>query len=384
MPEATVTQETGTVETPVEVIAEVKAPTLAETEAKYRENFDKAHGRDITKMFPNQSKKEEVKVEAKTEERKEETKVAEATKVETTAPKPTSGIGRLKAKIARLEGQVEALTKTPAPVTTVKQETKQVTLVEPLRKDFATAEEWFTAVREYDKKVAAQDKQQTNEQRQLEQQQAEVNARYATFLERRDEFKKTHTDWDEVAAKAKVAFEPILEGVLIMADPEILYHFANNQKDARNINELSETSVVAVGNSDNITGVLKYLGANPLEIDKLNTLNPVKAQTFIGRIEAKIESVVSTTKDKTEDKRTSSGTEASPKTGTVATEEVKPKPEAKVEVKTEVKQDRVRPEPPVKVNGSAPSASTWTDPAHMSLQEREQLMREDPRYARRR
>ncbi len=391
--EATVTTTEGTVETPEVVVAETKPPTLAETEAKYREDFDKSRGRDVSKLVSTApTKKEEVKAEVKaettTEVKKDEPK-PDTPKVE--EKKPTSGIGRLKAKLAATQQETKELRERLAALesgrttTTPKPESKPVVLVEPKQEDFATVAEWIGAIRKYDKEVAAQEKQQ-QEAAKIDE---GVRAIYEGFNKRLEEVKKAHPDWSEKAAKVTVEFNPILEGVLITADPEILYHFASNQREAKNLNDLVETSVIAVGNADDVGEVLKYLAANPDDIDKLNALNPVKAQNFVGKLESKIEAGKSSgkTQDKPADnKQSSSGTDASQKTGKDATEAVKPKTEEpKPVAKVEVKQDRERPEPPAKVQGgTVPSTNDWKEPAHMSFAERERLFKEDPRYAKRR
>lgn len=402
--EATVTQDTGTVVTETPVVetttttTETSKPTLAETERLFRETYDKEHGRDVSKLFPQPIKKVEVKTETKTEEKpvvKTEEKKVE-TKVETEAPKKPSGFSRtryklelakqenqmLKDRLAALETRVDGKTTT----TEVKTEAR----VEPKREDFKTDLEYFNATRKFDKDTSELEKKTEKEQQSQDQLNAQFEREYGVFQTELESFKKTHPDWDEKKKNSKVVFEPILLGVLIKSGPETLYHFADNQRQARNLNDMLENSVIAVGNSDDVSGVLKYLAANPDDIDKLNSLNPVKAQTFIGKIEAKIESGAATATSDDKSKRTQTGADdKSEKTVAAATETTKPtttKTETKpAEVQaTKVVADRARPEPPAKVSGEAPSSADWTDSGHMSLKEREAKYREDFRYAKKR
>lgn len=412
--EATVGIETGTTpaetqtETPI-VAVDTPHPTFAETEKAYREQFDKSHGRDIAKLFPKEVKQEApkveptkdakeetppAKVEAKTEPAKEGETEPEAVKDPAKPedrPHPRSGAGRLKLKLALARQETENLKAQLANIQSLinaPRETKSETpvLTEPERKDFTDEATYLAAIRQYDKDIREAERKTDQEKRIKDELAANSAKVYNTFAERLGEVKKKHDDWDAVTAKAVVTFNPILEGVLVTADPEFLYFSATHQRDVRNLNDLNEHSVVAIGNSDNVDGVLRHLSLNPDDIDKLNILSPVKAQTFIGRLEAKIEAGIANPAkpDKIGTDTASPGAAAkSEKTGTDATEVVKPKPEdkpAKVETPA-----RVRPEPPAKLKGGeAPSSNSWTDPTSMSLADRERLYKEDPRYAKRR
>ena len=199
----------------------------------------------------------------------------------------------------------------------------------------------------------------------------------ADFQARIAAAKAKHEDWDTVAANTKVVFEPVLQGVIMDADPELLYHFAKNPADARQINKLSGTAVVAVSNADDLTSVLRYLSSHPDDVAKLSAMHPVKAQNYIGKIEARIELEAATskkdeaTKGKAEEVKTSTSSGESTTQATASGAET-------------TKVQRIKPEPPQKLSGGVPSSKTYSDPESMSLKEREMLLMQDPKYARRR
>ena len=199
----------------------------------------------------------------------------------------------------------------------------------------------------------------------------------ADFQARIAAAKAKHEDWDTVAANTKVVFEPVLQGVIMDADPELLYHFAKNPADARQINKLSGTAVVAVSNADDLTSVLRYLSSHPDDVAKLSAMHPVKAQNYIGKIEARIELEAATskkdeaTKGKIEEVKTSTSSGESTTQATASGAET-------------TKVQRIKPEPPQKLSGGVPSSKTYSDPESMSLKEREMLLMQDPKYARRR
>lgn len=378
---------------PAAQVAETPAaqPTLAETERTYRETFDKSRGRDVSKLFP-QPAKPEAPVTPQADAKPVEAKPAEPEK-KPDAPaevltRADRDLGKVRARLARerservsertaLEERIKALeSRIATPVVTE----EPAAPVEPTRDQFQTDAEYFAAVRKFDKEALAAESKKISEQRTREDAAREWNLRIEDFNTRlaASKAKPEHKDWDTVVANTKVQFNPILQGVLISADTDLLYHFATHPRDARRLNEMDETAVVATGNADDVTSVLKYLSSHPEDIDTLNGLNPVKAQKFIGRLEAKIEAELKAVppekadEAKPDDKRTSLG-------APVATP-AKADPGADATRETALK---AKPEPPPKLNGAAPSTSDWREPAEMSFSERERLYREDPRNRKR-
>jgi hypothetical protein len=371
---------TEVVEKPiVEVkVEEVKAPTLADTEKAWQEAEAKRRGPEFAKKFPGtvevkvEDKKEESKTEAKTEEKKVETPVV---------PKPKSGFGKairraveestrpLLAKIQELEAKV-----TPAKV----EEKKVEAAVEPKREDYKTTEEWVAAIRLFAREQAKIDQEKSKIDGESAEAKAQWDRRIDQLRGEIDEFKKTHPDYDEVRAKAPLIgrkgddeYNQVLGGILISAGPDVMYEIAKpaNAKMARAIATIDSQQLIAASNADNPKGVILWLASHPDDIDKINGMNPIKAQAFVGRIEAKIEAEA----EKADaDKRASSGKGDTPLK------------EEKVTEATEVKAQKAKPEPPPPLKGATPASVTdWRDPTSMSLEERERLFMEDPKNKRR-
>ena len=360
-------------------VEEIKQPTLAEVEKQYHEKWNKDRGRDMDKLFPGQVRKEEAKVETKVEA-KTETKV-EPAKVDepVVRTKADRDLGKLRARLreekdarSALEARLAAIEAKDKPAT--KAET--VTITEPKREAFTTDAEYFEAVRKFDKEQQDSALKKVREDFQKSEEAKAWDARVADFQARIAAAKAKHEDWDTVAANTKVVFEPVLQGVIMDADPELLYHFAKNPADAKQINKLSETAVVAVSNSDDVTSVLRYLSSHPDDVARLSVMHPVKAQNYIVKIEAKIESEAATskkdeaTKGKTEEVKSTSSGESTTQTAALGADTTKVQ--------------RVKPEIPQKLTGGVPSSKTYADPESMSLKEREMLMMQDSKYARRR
>lgn len=250
---------------------------------------------------------------------------------------------------------------------------------EPKREAYTTVEEWVAAVRKFDKDQTAAEAKKVQEQAGNTEVEKAWGSKLETFNKSIETAKAKHADWDEVRSTTKVQFDPMLQGVLITADAELLYDLAKTPKQARNLNGMEETAIVAAGNSDDVTGVLRWLAAHPEDIDKLNGLNPVKAQAYVGRIEAKIEAAALIAE--ADKKRSAEGaTDTSEEAKKVKAEADRV---AAANRTAQAQKDRVRPEPPAKLEGTAPSSATFTDPANMSFAERERLWREDPRNKRR-
>lgn len=362
----------------------VQAPpsmTLAEREAEYRKNYDKSIGRDMskfTKVEPVPSKVGEpvdpaVKLDA------EGKPIVELAAAPVTPPKKKSGFARKMAALERsnleLKVKLESLEKpkeTSAPTPVI------VEVKEPERKDFATPEEWFTAVRKFDKDQAELKSKKADEIKLSETETAQINKQLTEFNSKLIETKKKHDDWDDIVdgdAGQKLQFNSTLYGVLITADPEILYEFGKNPKEGRRLNQLSETSIGALGSADDVTAVLRHLSKTPADIESLNELSPIKAAKFIGRIEAKIEVAKEAPKPATPavpEPRTSPGVPAIParaESGVPATK-VEPAP-------------RNRPEAPPVLKGAAPASDSYKDPKDMTFSERERLRYADPKFRKR-
>lgn len=382
MSEAVVTQESGTIrteESKSEVKETPKTLTMSEAEAQYKNDFDKKHGRDISKLFPSatpERKEEKVEVSRQLVETKTEPKV----EVKTEPTKPKNGFQRAMSRMNRALGAAEERNKQLEARLSAIESTKvtpQVTtrieaVIEPKREDFQTVEEYITAIRKYDRTqlVAETDKKLLT--RDEEDMQAVAAERWNSFVVKRDELKKTLPDYDEVIDKSTVEFNPLLGGLIVSLgneDPKFFYDLAKTPKEAKKLNELNEAAIVAVGISDNISGVMRYLSANPADISKLNSLDSVKATKFIGIIESKLETPVKM-ELKTEEKAPLPAELASQKSEIKTPEMVEPA-------------RRTKPEIPPKISGSAPTSTDWRDSTEMSFVEFERLYREDPRNKRR-
>jgi PHD/YefM family antitoxin component YafN of YafNO toxin-antitoxin module len=361
-------------------VEEPKVLTLAEVEKQYHEKWDKDRGRDMDKLFPGQVKKEEpkteVKVEAKTETKVEPAKADEPV-VRTKADRD---LGKLRARLreekdarSALEARLAAIESKDKPV--VKTET--VTITEPKREAYTTDAEYFEAVRKFDKEQQDSALKKVREDFQKNEEAKAWDTRVADFQARIAAAKAKHEDWDTIAANTKVVFEPGLLGVIMDADPELLYHFAKNPADAKQINKLSEIAVVAVSNADDVTSVLRYLSSHPDDVAKLSVMHPVKAQNYIGKIEARIEVEAATSKKDEAVKTKAEEVKASTSSGESTTQITASGADT-------TKVQRVKPELPQKLSGGVPSSKTYSDPESMSLKEREMLMMQDPKYARRR
>ena len=368
-------KETPTAEVKTE---EVKAPTLAETEKAWQESEAKRRGPEFAKKFPGTV---EVKVEDKKEESKTEIKTEEK-KVEIPAvPKPKTGFGKairraveesnrpLLAKIQELEAKV-------GPQKIEEKKTEAVA-VEPKREDFKTDAEWFAAVRKFDKEQfkIEQDKAKTDSE--SAEARAQWDQRVAQLNTEIVEFKKTHADYDEVKAKAPLIgrknddeYNQLAGGILIVAGPEVMYELAKDAKKARTFSDIDGPQLIAASNADNPKGVILWLASHPDDVEKINGMNPVKAQAFVGRIEAKIEAEA----EKAEaTKRASSGKS-----------DTQPKAEKVTEATEVPAPQKAKPEPPPPLKGAAPASVTdWRDPTSMSLADRERLFMEDPKNKRR-
>lgn len=375
MPDETPVPETPVVETPV---VETPVPvTLADTERKMQEKYFADRGIDPKKFRDDRPKPREAVKETPVVA-KVETPVPEV-KVETpeVVAKKKSRVARLFTKIGAIEesnrqlqaelvelrrGKVEAA----APVKV------EPVLKEPARADFDTVEGWVAATRKYDKEVAEADLKTTKEQVERQTQEQQAVAEIAEFNKKLLVAKAKHDDWDDVTAKTTVQFNPILQGLLMAADPELLYEFALTPKEAKRLNTLTDTSVVAVGNSDDVTATMRFLTKNPDMIEELNELSPIKAAKFVGKLEARIEA---------EAKKPESSVPAKG-------DKVVAEPEVKVPAKTTPTATREpapkpKPEPPPVMSGAPPATEDWRDPASMSLKDRERLMLQDPKFAKR-
>jgi hypothetical protein len=364
-----------------EVKEETKTPSLADTEKAWRESETKRRGPEFAKKFNGtvETKVEEKKPESKTEV-KTETKIEEKKVEPVIVPKPKTGFGKvirraveestrpLLAKIQELE----------AKVTPIKTEEKTVEVaVEPKREEFKTTEEWVAAIRKFDKDQAKIEQDKGKVELESAEARALWDRRIDDLRKGIDEFKKTHTDYDEVRSRAPLIgrkgddeYNQVLGGVLIAAGPEAMYELAKDSKKARAVADIDSPQLIAVSNSDVSKDVILWLAAHPDDIEKINGMNPVKAQKFVGQIEAKIEAEA----EKAEaTKRASSGKGDTPLK------------EEKVTEATEVKApQKAKPEPPPPLKGSAPASLTdWRDSSSMSLADRERLYMEDPKNKRR-
>lgn len=287
--------------------------------------------------------------------------------------------GKLEAKIRELSSLVESQATqlkgnpAPQPIPT----SKPATAKEPERKDYATVEEWVAAVRKFDREqiegTLAKTKTEA-EQQKVEQETDEIVRDYNSRL---STARSKHEDWDELMESTDVEFVPVLQGLLITADPEILYEFASNPRQAKAINRLTENSAAAVGTADDITAVLRYVSKNPKLIDELNELSPTKAAKFVGRMEVAIE-IESKAAGKTPSKE--APTPETPKpSGPQAAQPIKADQPKPAEPQREPA-PKPKPEPPPVISGAPPKSSDWKSPEAMSLKERERLMMEDPQY----
>lgn len=357
---------------------EVIQPTLAEVEKQWQENEAKKRGPDFAKRFPGtvevkvEDKKEESKTEAKSEDKKVDTPI--------TPPKPKTGFGKvirravneatepLLAKIRELETKI-------APK--VEDKKADTVLVEPKRDDFKTVEEWVAAVRRYDREVAKLDEQKAKTTKEADDARVFWDRRIESLNSEIAAFEKTHPDYKEVAAKAPLIgrknddeYNQLIGGILIVAGPEVMYELAKNPKMARTVSDIDSQQLIAVTNSDNSKGVILWLASHPDDVQKINGMNQVKAQAFVGRIEAKIEAEAEKA-DAT--KRASSGKDDTPH----KVEKVIPATEVEAPKK-------VKPEPPPALKGQAPaSVDDWRSPEVTNLKDFERLYMEDPKNKRR-
>jgi len=253
-------------------------------------------------------------------------------------------------------------------------------LTEPTRDKFDTDVAYFAALRKYDQQVLEQKDRARTEQQATAEAQQEWNRRVADHNSRLAEAKKRYPDWDEklskdvgVGREGDADYNTIMAGVLMDAGPDTLYALASKPSEARSLAKLDVTGLVAVSNSDDIGGVVVYLASHPEDVAKLNGMNPVKAQAYVGKIEARIESAKAEKPADTTQRTSSGDTATQPKAdkGSAVPIEEKAPPKAK-------------PEPPPPLRGAAvPSVSDWREPAVMSLAERERLYMEDSRNRRR-
>ena len=392
--EATVSQDSGTIQVLDQPkIEEVKvvvpeSKTLEQREQEWREQHDKKHGRDITKLFPTQTpKKEEPKTEvaAKVEDKPkiEEPKKEEPAKAKSgfqrVMAKKNREIGELTERSRQLEARLQALEGGKKPETTTVVEAKEP--IKPIRSTFDSTdkyldafEKWVDDVRKYDNDRLTKQTKTELGNRDQEAQQAAATERFNSYVAKRDAIAKTIPDWDEVIEKSgDIKFKSALAGMLIDLgnnDPKIFYDMAKVPREARQLDKLTEESIASLGtDADDLSGVVRHLLANPSDIDKLNGLAGTKKAKFIGIIESKLEVPAKKEEPKTEVVAPLPAKDASPKPEPKASEQAEPA-------------RRQRPEPPPKVSGSAPPPSDWKEPQEMTLEERERLWREDPRHKR--
>lgn len=383
------TQTTETAETAT--TEQVAQPSFQEVEKAYRDRLDSQRGK-------TPEAKTEVKETAKETEKPkvEDVTTEETTTTETPTPeKKKSGIARLnnklnratqenqelKERLAALEGKLTVVTAPkPAEAPVVEQ------LVEPTRDKFDTDAAYLLALRAYDKQVSAkqiEDDKQAAAQKDTE---AAWNNKVTKYNESIKAAKAKFPDFDKVKETSNVSIgrrgdvehNTVLMGVLMDAGPETVYSLLKSPSDARHISDIDKDGLFAVGNADDVAGVVKWLSTHPDDIDVLNGLTPIKAQKFIGKIEFKIEAESASLKEQAEKAKTVEKTQR-----TVEAQPEAKKPEV---VKTQAQAPAVatrQPGPtrpkadiPPKMEGNPPSGSDWRDPADMSFTERERMYRE--------